>query len=157
MLLPGNCVKNGAMEEDFMQHWRNHSQFLINNSVLARDTNGMNAVAQYRLWVTKLKRELLTTDNPPTDHIATLSFGDANVSPSIYALLTIASILPISTATDERSFSSLRLLKTYLRNRTTEDRLNGLAMMYIYATETIYVDRVIERFANMKNRRLLLL
>ena len=156
-LLPGNCVKNGAMEEDFMQLWRNHSQFLIDNNVLARDTNGMNAVAQYRLWVTKWKRELLTTDNPPTDHIATLSFCDANVFPSIYALLTIASILPISTATVERSFSSLRLLKTYLRNRTTEDRLNGLAMMYIYATETIDVDRVIGRFANMKNRRLLVL
>ena len=30
-------------------------------------------------------------------------------------------------------------------------------MMYIYATETIDVDRVIDRFANAKKRRLLLL
>ena len=51
----------------------------------------------------------------------------------------------------------LRLLKTYLRNRTTEDRLNGLTMIYIYATETNDVDRVIDRFANAKKRRLLLL
>ena len=57
-LLPGNCVKNGAMEEDFMQLWKNHSQFLIDNNVLARDTNGMNAVAQHRLWVTKWKRDI---------------------------------------------------------------------------------------------------
>jgi hypothetical protein len=43
-----------------------------------------------------------------------------------------------------------------LRNRTTEGRLNSLAMIYIYDTEPIDVDWVIERFANMKNRRLLL-
>ena len=54
------------------------------------------------------------------------------------------------------SYSLLRLLKTYLRNRITEGRLNYLAMMYIYDTEPIDVDRVIERFASMKNRRLLL-
>ena len=124
--------------------------------MLARDTNGMNAVAQFRLWVAKWKRELPTMDNSPADHIATLSFCHANVFPSIYALLTIASILPISTATVERSFSSLLLLKTYLRNRPTEDRLNGLAIMYIYATETINVDRVIDRFVDTKRRLLLL-
>jgi hypothetical protein len=42
-----------------------------------------------------------------------------------------------------------------LRNRTTEGRLNSLAMMYIHDTEPIDIDRVIERFASMKNRRLL--
>jgi hypothetical protein len=123
---------------------------------MPHDTSGMNALAHYRLWVAKWKREFFSSTDSPTDHIATLSFCDPNVFPSIYALLTIASILPISTATVERSFSSLRLLKTYLRNRTTEGRLNSLAMMYIYDTEPIDVDRVIERFASMKNRRLLL-
>jgi hypothetical protein len=38
-----------------------------------------------------------------------------------------------------------------LRNRTTEGCLNSLAMIYIYDTEPIHVDRVIERFASMKN------
>ena len=51
----------------------------------------------------------------------------------------------------------LRLLKTYLRNRTTEDHLNGLTMIYIYATDTNDVDRVIDGFANAKKRRLFLL
>ena len=44
-----------------------------------------------------------------------------------------------------------------MRNRTTEDRLNGLTVMHIYATETFEVNRVIDRFANAKKRRLLLL
>ena len=56
-----------------------------------------------------------------------------------------ASILPTSTV--ERSISSQRLVlfTTYLRNRTTEDGLNGFS---ICATESIDVNRVIDRFAN---------
>jgi hypothetical protein len=38
-----------------------------------------------------------------------------------------------------------------LRNRTTEGRLIFLPTMYIYDTEPIDVDRVIECFASMKN------
>jgi hypothetical protein len=133
-LLPAYCAKNGAVEEEFMQLYRNYSQSLHANNVMPHGTSGMNALAQYRLWVAKWKIGFSSSTDSPTDHIATLSFCDPNVFPSIYALLTIASILPISTATVERSFSSLRLLKTYLRHRTTEDRLNALAMMYIYDT-----------------------
>jgi hypothetical protein len=44
-----------------------------------------------------------------------------------------------------------------LRNRTTEGCLNSLAWSsYINDTEPIHVDGVIERFASMKNWRLLL-
>ena len=50
----------------------------------------------------------------------------------------------------------LRLLKTYLRNRSTENRLNGLAHMYLNSTVTIDVNDVITRFASRKNRRLVL-
>ena len=157
-LLPTNCAKNGAVEEEFMQLYGNYSQFLHANNVMLHDTSGMSALAQYRLWVAKWKREFSSSTDSSTDRIATLSFCDPNVFPSIYALLTIASILLVSTPTVEGNFSSLRLLKTYLRNRTTEGRLNSLAMMYIYDTEPIDVDqgayiykrpdvdRVIERF-----------
>ena len=103
-LLPTNCAKNGAVEEEFMQLYGNYSQFLHANNVIPHDTSGMNALAQYRLWVAKWKREFSSSTDSSTDHIATLSFCDPNVFPSIYALLTIASILPISTATVERSF-----------------------------------------------------
>ena len=58
----------------------------------------------------------------------------------------------MSTATAERTFSALRLLKTYLRNRSTENRLNGLAHMYLNSTVTIDVNDVITRFASRKNR-----
>ena len=103
----------------------------------------------------KWKREF--SDKSPVDHIITIQLCNLDVYPTIHSLLTIASILPVSTATVERFFSSLRLLKSYLNNRTPKERLNGLTMMHIYGDEQIDVDCIIERFASEKNRRLVLL
>jgi hypothetical protein len=50
------------------------------------------------------------------------------VYPIISKLLQIFVTLPVSNATGERSFSTLRRLKTYLRNSTSQNRLNGLAL-----------------------------
>ena len=36
----------------------------------------------------------------------------------------------------------LRLLKTHLRNRSTENRLNGLALMYLNSTVTILMSKM---------------
>ena len=47
-------------------------------------------------------------------------------------LLEIACTLPVTSAECERSVSRLRYLKTYLQSTTTEDRLNGLAMLYVH-------------------------
>ena len=80
-----------------------------------------------------------------------------------FKALTLCSLPNISHSQTRRNYifdvkqHFLRLLQTYLRNRTTEDCLNGSTMIYIYATETNDVDRVIDRFANAKKRRLLLL
>jgi cellulose biosynthesis protein BcsQ len=50
-LLPTNCANNGTVEEEFMQLYENYSQFLHANNVMPHDTSGLNALAQYRLWV----------------------------------------------------------------------------------------------------------
>jgi hypothetical protein len=43
-LLPDNCAKNDAVEEEFMQLYGNYSQFLHANNVMPHDTSGMNAL-----------------------------------------------------------------------------------------------------------------
>ncbi|KAI1706374.1 52 kDa repressor of the inhibitor of the protein kinase-like [Ditylenchus destructor] len=48
--------------------------------------------------------------------------------PIIYDLLKIFGITPVTTDIAERSFSSLKLLKTYLRNRIKEERLSSMAL-----------------------------
>ena len=139
-----------------MQLWNAYFPALQANGILPEDTMGIIALSQYNQWVMRWKR-LYSPSLSPKDHLSTLQVCDRDIFPSIHALLNIAAVVPISTATVERSFSSLRLLKTYLRNRTCERRLTGLALMYIHAGENVDIDRVITRFASSGNRRLILL
>ena len=79
---------------------------------------------------------------------------DEKAYPLLKSLLQILLTLPISAATVERSFSTLRRLKTWMRSRMTEDRLTGLALLYVHRDITVNIENVINRYANSKNRRL---
>lgn len=65
-------------------------------------------------------------------------------------LLTI----PVTVASAERSFSKLKLLKSYLRSTMSQERLSGLAMIAIEneILENINCEELINQFA-MKNAR----
>lgn len=78
--------------------------------------------------------------------------------PNLYVLYKIFYTLPVSSATAERSFSRLKLLKTYLRSTMCEERLSHLAILSIERNiaENIDFNRVIDTFSLMKNRRKLL-
>ena len=62
----------------------------------------------------------------------------------------------ISSASVERSFSSLRLLKTYLRNSMDQQRISDLAVMCINSDiiDNLNVNNIIDKFASVKNRRM---
>jgi len=55
-------------------------------------------------------------------------------------LLKLYFTIPVTTATAERSFSSLRRLKTYLRSTMTQTRLNNLFILYIHTEKTDELD-----------------
>ena len=73
---------------------------------------------------------------------------------NINMLLKLLLVLPISTATAERTFSSLRILKTWLRSTMGEERLSGLALMYIHRNITLNSEHIIKTWYNMSNRRI---
>jgi len=58
-------------------------------------------------------------------------------------------------ATAERSFSKLKLIKTYLRNTMQDDRLSGLVALSIENAESrkLDVSKIIDDFASRKARR----
>lgn len=74
--------------------------------------------------------------------------------PNINNLLRILCVMPVTTAEAERSFSTLRRLKMWLRNTTSENRLTGLALLHIHNHRTIDRGEIITRYANSGNRRL---
>lgn len=63
--------------------------------------------------------------------------------------------LPVSTASNERFFSSLKQIKSYLRLTMGDDRLNVLLVVAVEIDEvsTINLDEALHIFACMKNRR----
>jgi hypothetical protein len=77
------------------------------------------------------------------------------VFPNVSIVLRIVLTIPVTVASGERSFSKLKLIKTYLRASMKQDRLNGLAKLSIekdVASELDY-SSVITKFASLKARR----
>ncbi|XP_074524579.1 zinc finger MYM-type protein 1-like [Halichoeres trimaculatus] len=73
------------------------------------------------------------------------------------SLLNIIITTPMTTSESERCFSTLKRIKTFLRNTMLQDRLNALAMLSIEKKMTKDIpdfnSKVIEKFASQKERR----
>jgi len=83
-------------------------------------------------------------------HVNCLHEVSPNVSVDLRVVLTIL----VAVALGERSFSKLKLIKTFLRSSIKEDRLNSLALLSIenvVASELDY-SSLITKFAEMKAR-----
>ncbi|KAL4620382.1 hypothetical protein ACB092_06G150000 [Castanea dentata] len=79
-----------------------------------------------------------------------------NVSyPLVYSLVTLALILPVATATVERVFSAMNIIKNRLRNRIGDQWMNDCLATYIEKDifKTIECEEIMQRFQNMKNCR----
>lgn len=79
-----------------------------------------------------------------------------NLVPNVVIAFRILLTIPVSVASGERSFSKLKLIKTYLRNSMGQDRLSELAIISIEKeiANSIDYDDIIEDFANKKSRKL---
>ena len=83
-----------------------------------------------------------------------LVFADKLSFPNIYTAFKIFSTIPVTTCTCERSISSLRRLKTYLRNSMSENRLKGLALLNVHREINLDINKVIDRFAANNPRKM---
>lgn len=106
---------------------------------------------EYKVW--KIHWENCDS-NVPELMSDVLKSCNESMYPAFSILLKILSSLPVSVATAERSFSSLRRLKTWLRNTMGEDRLTGLALLHIHLDIDVDIDRIIDRFGNDSSRKL---
>jgi hypothetical protein len=71
---------------------------------------------------------------------------DSEFFPNIKKLLTIISTLSVSTTTTEKTFSTLKRIKSYLRNSRGNERLTGLALLSVHREINIDVEEVINIF-----------
>lgn len=108
--------------------------------------------AEFELW--KLYWSKKDESDRPTCAIESLGECNEEFYPNIFILLNIFSTLPVTTCSAERTFSTLRRLKTYLRNSCGQDRLSGLALMSTHRNRNISTDKVIDIFASKQDRKL---
>lgn len=82
------------------------------------------------------------------------SVGDvyANVAIALRIMLT----LPVTTATAERSFSKLKLIKNYLRTTLNQEKTTNLAIISIEReiVDEMNFNDIIDTFADLKSRKI---
>ena len=80
--------------------------------------------------------------------------ADEDMYPNIRVLLIIGCTLPVSSAKAERSFSGLRRIKSYLRNRMSDEQLSGLALVHLHHDLDFDVDKICTIFVTKHKRRM---
>ena len=112
-------------------------------------------VSEFRSFVNEFRKEIAERQSV-TDVIRLMLESRVSSSFSqVYKLLILFATIPVTVATAERSFSKLKLIKTYLRFQMSQERLAGLALLSIENKEAKAVDKkeLIHRFANASARR----
>lgn len=87
-------------------------------------------------------------------------FEKAELSKSILPwanrICHLALTAPVTTASDERTFSKLKLIKNYLRSKMDDQRLNALIMLSCEKdiTDSLDIDDLVHKWAKLKHRRI---
>ncbi|KAL5263538.1 hypothetical protein ACHWQZ_G008789 [Mnemiopsis leidyi] len=104
---------------------------------------------------TDLREELLTASH--SKELLELIFERQlqTLYPEVVTGLVLFLTLPVTVASAERSFSKLKLIKTYLRSTMSQDRLRHFALLSIEHKEAGKLDKslIIKKFASAKVRR----
>ncbi|CAL2240199.1 unnamed protein product [Prunus armeniaca] len=81
--------------------------------------------------------------------------GMNEIFPYVYLLLTLTLVLPVATASVERAFSAMNIIKNPLHNRMGDQWLNDSLIVYIERDVFACIDNetIMQRFQNMKTRQ----
>jgi hypothetical protein len=99
-----------------------------------------------RLWEEKSQEER------PHGFIESLNFCGVHIFLSVFTAIKIAASIPVTVVSVERSFSTMKRLKTYLRNTMGEERLNGLTLMNVHTVIQLDIGAVFDRMSKKKRR-----
>ena len=92
----------------------------------------------------------------PQTLVETLDHTNSQFYPSVYIALVTLLTYPVSTCTAERSFSSVKRVKSRLRSTMTDERLSSIAILHIHKHKNVDIDRLVTEFARVKGGRLAL-
>ena len=78
------------------------------------------------------------------------------VFPLVFKLIELALLLPVSTASVERIFSTMNIIKRELRNKIEDDWMNDLMVCYMEKEifKSLDDETITRRFQRLKTRRM---
>ncbi|CAF1365977.1 unnamed protein product, partial [Adineta ricciae] len=138
-LLPSNVVDKTLMDvENIFRFYE--SDLPAKNADLVK--------AEFELWQHKWKKS--SADERTSNIISTLNslLPIKSFYPNLYCLFEIFAVLPVTVATAERSFSTMKRIKTTLRNSIGDNRLSDLALIHIHRdiANSLDVEDIIDIF-----------
>lgn len=109
------------------------------------------AISWYEVWRNR------PTETQKMDFID-LIYHSKQLFPSVYKAVLTGLTLPVTTCSIERSFSTLRRVKTWLRSTMTDDRLSALCLISVHrekigANKDCFIEDIIQEFS-LSPRRL---
>ena len=104
----------------------------------------------------RLLKNLLPNNMGPTEVLRYLK--EVDCFPNAIIAYTVLLTILVTVASAERSFSKLKLLKSYLRSTMSQERLNGLALIAIEndILESVNYEMLIDNFATKNAKRMTL-
>ena len=116
--------------------------------------NAAGLDAELHLWERMWRDQQARQADIPDRISDTLKLVDKEAFVNIFSILQILATVPISSSSCERSISTLRNLKNYLRNTMGQERLNGLALMHSHRDMNFAMNSIVDLFANLQPRRM---
>ena len=74
------------------------------------------------------------------EHLKTVPQESKNMFPIVLHVLKLLLVVPATSATAERSFSTMKRIKSYLRSSMVQERLNDLCLLSVYKEEVQKLD-----------------
>ena len=147
-----------------LKHWEN--QKLLEHCTVV--STALTAHVEGEVVMMDIEKTELAEELPSLSHLLSpecrrvldvmdyiLKSGLAEIFPNVVVALRIILSMPVSVASGERSFSKLKLIKSYLRSTIAQERLCGLSMISIEHELSAELDYspLIDAFARRKVRR----
>ena len=83
----------------------------------------------------------------PTSILPTLKCIDKTSFPNVYTCLKILAVMPLTSCECESCISTFRRFKTYTRSTMVQERMNGLALLYIHKNISVSAEEVLNIFS----------
>lgn len=104
--------------------------------------------------VTRWKMKFQGQEDVPRTLQEALTQAHSDFYPNIRRIFIILMTLPVTSVCCERSFSSLRRLKTWERATMGGDRLCGLALLHVHRDKSINRENILKRFDETGHRKI---